>query len=360
MNYEQSAKAQTERLVADGHATILAIESSCDETAAAIVRDGRQVISSVISSQIPLHAMYGGVVPEIASRAHVESVDPVVDEALKKAGMTLSDVDAVAVTYGPGLVGALLIGVSAAKALAYAAGKPLVPVNHIEGHVSANYVAHPDLEPPFVCLVASGGHSHIVRVEDYGVYTLLGQTMDDAAGEAFDKVARVLGLRYPGGPNIERCIREGNGRPVIPMPKMLKGGGGYNFSYSGLKTAVINYCHTMEQKGEPYSKADVAASFQCAAIDVLVEKTLEAAAEKGVNTVTAGGGVAANSYLRDRLAKACGERGLRLVLPEKRLCTDNAAMIASEGAVQYRLGNFAKMDLNAKASIPLTATLGVK
>ena len=194
MNYEQSAKAQTECLMADGHATILAIESSCDETAAAIVRDGRQVISSVISSQIPLHAMYGGVVPEIASRAHVESVDPVVDEALKKAGMTLSDVDAVAVTYGPGLVGALLIGVSAAKALAYAAGKPLVPVNHIEGHVSANYVAHPDLEPPFVCLVASGGHSHIVRVEDYGVYTLLGQTMDDAAGEAFDKAARVLGL----------------------------------------------------------------------------------------------------------------------------------------------------------------------
>ena len=210
MNYEQSAKAQTERLMADGHATILAIESSCDETAAAIVRDGRQVISSVISSQIPLHAMYGGVVPEIASRAHVESVDPVVDEALKKAGMTLADVDAVAVTYGPGLVGALLIGVSAAKALAYAADKPLIPVNHIEGHVSANYVAHPDLEPPFVCLVASGGHSHIVRVEDYGVYTLLGQTMDDAAGEAFDKAARVLGLPYPGGPLLDKLSREGN------------------------------------------------------------------------------------------------------------------------------------------------------
>ena len=207
MNYEQSAKAQTERLMADGHATILAIESSCDETAAAIVRDGRQVISSVISSQIPLHAMYGGVVPEIASRAHVESVDPVVDEALKKAGMTLADVDAVAVTYGPGLVGALLIGVSAAKALAYAADKPLIPVNHIEGHVSANYVAHPDLEPPFVCLVASGGHSHIVRVEDYGVYTLLGQTMDDAAGEAFDKAARVLGLPYPGGPLLDKLSR---------------------------------------------------------------------------------------------------------------------------------------------------------
>ena len=235
MNYEQSARAQTERLMADGHATILAIESSCDETAAAIVRDGRQVISSVISSQIPLHAMYGGVVPEIASRAHVESVDPVVDEALKKAGMTLSDVDAVAVTYGPGLVGALLIGVSAAKALAYAAGKPLVPVNHIEGHVSANYVAHPDLEPPFVCLVASGGHSHIVRVEDYGVYTLLGQTMDDAAGEAFDKAARVLGLPYPGGPLLDKLSREGNPH-ALKLPH-VQTPGRYDYSFYGAQAA---------------------------------------------------------------------------------------------------------------------------
>ena len=266
MNYEQSAKAQTERLMADGHATILAIESSCDETAAAIVRDGRQVISSVISSQIPLHAMYGGVVPEIASRAHVESVDPVVDEALKKADMTLADVDAVAVTYGPGLVGALLIGVSAAKALAYAADKPLIPVNHIEGHVSANYVAHPDLEPPFVCLVASGGHSHIVRVEDYGVYTLLGQTMDDAAGEAFDKAARVLGLPYPGGPLLDKLSREGNPH-ALKLPHEQTPGR-YDYSFSGLKTALINTVHKLRQNGQDVPAEDIAASCQDAAVEL--------------------------------------------------------------------------------------------
>ena len=338
---------------------ILGIESSCDETAAAVVR-GREILSDEIASSADVQSLFGGVVPEIASRAHTEAVAAVVKKALENAGIGYADIDAVAVTYGAGLLGALLVGVSFAKAFAYVLGKPLIAVDHIRGHLAAAYTAAPDLEPPFVTLLASGGHTAVLYAETEGKFEILGATLDDAAGEAFDKVARVLGLRYPGGPNIERCIREGNGRPVIPMPKMLKGGGGYNFSYSGLKTAVINYCHTMEQKGEPYSKADVAASFQCAAIDVLVEKTLEAAAEKGVNTVTAGGGVAANSYLRDRLAKACGERGLRLVLPEKRLCTDNAAMIASEGVVQYRLGNFAKMDLNAKASIPLTATLGVK
>lgn len=338
---------------------ILGIESSCDETAAAVVR-GREILSDEIASSADVQSLFGGVVPEIASRAHTEAVAAVVKKAVENAGIGYADIDAVAVTYGAGLLGALLVGVSFAKAFAYVLGKPLIAVDHIRGHLAAAYTAAPDLEPPFVTLLASGGHTAVLYAETEGKFEILGATLDDAAGEAFDKVARVLGLRYPGGPNIERCIREGNGRPVIPMPKMLKGGGGYNFSYSGLKTAVINYCHTMEQKGEPYSKADVAASFQCAAIDVLVEKTLEAAAEKGVNTVTAGGGVAANSYLRDRLAKACGERGLRLVLPEKRLCTDNAAMIASEGGVQYRLGNFAKMDLNAKASIPLTATLGVK
>ena len=338
---------------------ILGIESSCDETAAAVVR-GREILSDEIASSADVQSLFGGVVPEIASRAHTEAVAAVVKKAVENAGIGYADIDAVAVTYGAGLLGALLVGVSFAKAFAYVLGKPLIAVDHIRGHLAAAYTAAPDLEPPFVTLLASGGHTAVLYAETEGKFEILGATLDDAAGEAFDKVARVLGLRYPGGPNIERCIREGNGRPVIPMPKMLKGGGGYNFSYSGLKTAVINYCHTMEQKGEPYSKADVAASFQCAAIDVLVEKTLEAAAEKGVNTVTAGGGVAANSYLRDRLAKACGERGLRLVLPEKRLCTDNAAMIASEGVVQYSLGNFAKMDLNAKASIPLTATLGVK
>ncbi len=336
---------------------VLGIESSCDETAAAVVR-GRTVLSDEIASSADVQSLYGGVVPEIASRAHTEAVSAVVERAVKKAGIGYGDLDAVAVTYGAGLLGALLVGVSFAKAFAYALNKPLIAADHIRGHLAAAYTSAPDLEPPFVTLLASGGHTAVLYAESEGKFRILGATLDDAAGEAFDKVARVLGLKYPGGPNIERCIREGNGKPVIPMPKMLKGGGGYNFSYSGLKTAVINYCHTMEQKGLPYSKADVAASFQCAAVDVLVDKTMEAARETGVHTVTAGGGVAANSYLRQRLSEACEAAGLRLVLPEKRLCTDNAAMIAAEGAVQYRLGNFAKMDLNAKASVPLAATLG--
>ena len=347
MNYEQSAKAQTERLMADGHATILAIESSCDETAAAIVRDGRQVISSVISSQIPLHAMYGGVVPEIASRAHVESVDPVVDEALKKAGMTLSDVDAVAVTYGPGLVGALLIGVSAAKALAYAAGKPLVPVNHIEGHVSANYVAHPDLEPPFVCLVASGGHSHIVRVEDYGVYTLLGQTMDDAAGEAFDKAARVLGLPYPGGPLLDKLSREGNPH-ALKLPH-VQTPGRYDYSFSGLKTALINTVHKLRQNGQDVPAADIAASFQQAVVDVQVAKAKKALQLTGARTFCLGGGVAANPTLRAAYEQMCAEEGVRLVMPPLASCGDNAGMIAEVALDRYRAGAFSPLSTDALA-----------
>ena len=279
----------------------------------------------------------------------------VVERAVKNAGITYEDIDAVAVTYGAGLLGALLVGVSFAKAFAYALKKPLIAVNHIRGHLAAAYLDEPSLEAPFVTLLASGGHTAILYAKSDAEFEILGATLDDAAGEAFDKVARVLGLSYPGGPNIEREANSGTAN--IPMPKMLKGGGGYNFSYSGLKTAVINYCHTKEQKNEPYSKADVAASFQAAAVDVLVEKTVQAAKEKGVRVVTAGGGVAANGYLRSSLAKACEENGLRLVLPEKRYCTDNAAMIASEGLVQYRLGNFAEMDLTAKASIPLAATL---
>lgn len=336
---------------------VLGIESSCDETAAAVVR-GRHILSDEIASSADTQSLFGGVVPEIASRAHTEAISAVVRRAVEKSGVGFDGIDAVAVTYGAGLLGALLVGVSFAKALAYALNKPLIAVDHIRGHLAAAYTCAPDLEPPFVTLLASGGHTAVLYAETEGKFEILGATLDDAAGEAFDKVARVLGLKYPGGPNIEKCIREGDGKPVVPMPKMLKGGGGYNFSYSGLKTAVINYCHTMEQKGLPYSKADVAASFQCAAVDVLVEKTMAAAAEKVVKTVTAGGGVAANSYLRERLSSECRRAGLRLVLPEKRLCTDNAAMIAAEGAVQYRLGNFAKLDLNAKASIPLSATLG--
>ena len=333
---------------------ILGIESSCDETAAAVIR-GRKILSDEIASSATLQAEYGGVVPELASRAHTDEIARVVERAVKNAGITYQDIDAVAVTYGAGLLGALLVGVSFAKAFAYALNKPLIAVNHIRGHLAAAYLDEPTLCPPFVTLLASGGHTAILYAKSEGEFEILGATLDDAAGEAFDKVARVLGLSYPGGPHIERCAKEGE--PIVPMPKMLKGGGGYNFSYSGLKTAVINYCHTKEQKKEDYSKADVACSFQKAAVDVLVEKTVAAAKEKGVSTITAGGGVAANGYLRESLEKACKAQGLRLVLPPKRYCTDNAAMIASEGLVQYRLGNFASMDLTAKASIPLAATL---
>ena len=333
---------------------ILGIESSCDETAAAVIK-GRKILSDEIASSATVQAEYGGVVPEIASRAHTDEIARVVERAVKNAGITYQDIDAVAVTYGAGLLGALLVGVSFAKAFAFALGKSLIAVNHIRGHLAAAYLDCPDLKPPFVTLLASGGHTAVLYAKSEAEFEILGATLDDAAGEAFDKVARVLGLKYPGGPHIERCAADGE--PNVPMPKMLKGGGGYNFSYSGLKTAVINYCHTKDQKKESYSKADVACSFQRAAVDVLVEKTVTAAKEKGVDTVTAGGGVAANGYLRASLQAACDKNGLRLVLPERRYCTDNAAMIASEGLVQYRLGNFAEMNLTAKASIPLAATL---
>ena len=333
---------------------ILGIESSCDETAAAVIC-GRKILSDEIASSATVQAQFGGVVPEIASRAHTDEIATVVERAVKNAGITYQDIDAVAVTYGAGLLGALLVGVSFAKALAYALNKPLIAVNHIRGHLAASYLSQPNLQPPFVTLLASGGHTAVLYAKSEAEFEILGATLDDAAGEAFDKVARVLGLKYPGGPNIEKCALDG--QPIVPMPKMLKGGGGYNFSYSGLKTAVINYCHTKEQKGEEYSKADVACSFQKAAVDVLVEKTVEAACEKKVSFVTAGGGVAANTYLRESLQAVCEKKGLTLILPEKRYCTDNAAMIASEGLVQYRLGNFADMTLTAKASIPLAATL---
>ena len=350
-NYETRARETVERLRAAGHATILAIESSCDETAAAIVKDGREVVSSVISSQIPLHAMYGGVVPEIASRKHVESVDPVVDECLAKANMSLADVDAIAVTYGPGLVGALLIGVSAAKALAYAADKPLIPVNHIEGHVSANYLAHKDLEPPFVCLVASGGHSHIVRVEDYGVYTLLGQTMDDAAGEAFDKAARVLGLPYPGGPLLDKLSREGNPH-ALQLPH-VKTPGRYDYSFSGLKTALINAVHKLRQNGQEVPAADIAASFKHAAVELLSDTAVLAAKETGSPVLALAGGVASNSGLRNTMNDKCQKNGIRLMMPPPILCTDNAAMIGSAAFYRLMRGEVAGLDLNATPSLRL-------
>lgn len=330
---------------------ILGIESSCDETAASVVIGGRKILSNVILSSAPEHMKYGGVVPEIASRAHTEAVSEAVTRAVKEAGLTFSDIDAVAVTYGAGLLGALLVGVSYAKSLAFALNKPLLPVSHIRGHMAAAYLADENLEPPFVTLLASGGHTAIGIVKSYTDLEILGGTLDDAVGEAFDKVARVLSLPYPGGPNVEKLAE--SGKNVIPMPKMLKNNGGYNFSYSGLKTAVINYVHKEQQAGHEYSREDVAASFQHAAVDIICDKAVLAAKENGIDTLAIGGGVAANGYLRNYLAEKCADKSIKLILPPKKLCTDNAAMIAAEGYVRYITGDYADLTLNAKASVPL-------
>lgn len=329
---------------------ILGIESSCDETAAAVIR-GRKLLSDEIVSSASVQAQFGGVVPEIASRVHTDAVDEVVSRALKSAGVRKEELDAVAVTYGAGLLGALLVGLSFAKGLAMGLNIPLIGVNHIRGHLAACYLEDDTLKPPFITLLASGGHTAIIYVKTETEFEVLGATRDDAAGEAFDKVARVLSLPYPGGPHVEKLAREGE--DSIPFPRMLKGLGGYDFSYSGLKTSVINYVHSKEQKGEAWSRADVACSFQKAALDILAEKAAEAAHEKGVQTIAAGGGVIANGYLRDKLVAVCNAAKLKLVLPERRHCTDNAAMIAAEGLVQYRAGNFAPLSLNAQASISL-------
>ena len=328
---------------------ILGIESSCDETAAAIVR-GRELLSNVVISSAAEQAKYGGVVPEIASRAHTDAIERAVESAVREAGICNADIDAVAVTYGAGLLGALLVGLSFAKSFAWSLGVPLIAVNHIRGHMAAAYLADEALEPPFITLLASGGHTAVIYTKSYTEFEILGSTRDDAAGEAFDKAARVLGLPYPGGPSVEKLAREGEAN--ISFPKMFRGSG-YDFSYSGLKTAVINYCHTKEQKGEEYSRADVAASFQAAACGVLAERAVAAAKEKGCKTIAAGGGVIANGYLRELLQKECASAGIRLVLPEKKYCTDNAAMIAAEGLVQYHAKNFADLSLNACAHIPL-------
>lgn len=332
---------------------ILGLESSCDETACAVIR-GRTLLSDCIISSAAEQSKYGGVVPEIASRAHTEAVDEVVALALKEASLTPKDVDAVAVTYGAGLLGALLVGLSFAKSFAYALGVPLIAVNHIRGHMAAAYLDDPSLKPPFITLLASGGHTAVLYTKTALEYEVLAQTCDDAAGEAFDKCARVLGLPYPGGPNVQRLAEEG--KPVVAFPSALvKNSEKTRFSYSGLKTAVINYCHTAEQRGERVNRADVAASFQQAAIEPLIKKTVESALALNVKTVTAGGGVIANGYLRARLREECDRAHLKLVLPEKRYCTDNAAMIAAEGLIRYGAGDFAPMSINAKAAIPLSS-----
>lgn len=325
---------------------ILGIESSCDETAAAVVRNGREVCSNVISSQIELHKLYGGVVPEIASRKHIEKINQVIEEALAEAKVTLDDLDAVAVTYGPGLVGALLVGVAEAKAICYAKKKPLVGVHHIEGHVSANYIEHPELEPPFLCLIVSGGHTHLVMVNDYGEYEILGRTRDDAVGEAFDKVARAIGLGYPGGPKIDKLAKEGNPN-AIRFPRAKIEDAVYDFSFSGVKSAVLNHINGCKMKGEPIVEADIAASFQKAVTDVLVERTMKAAKEHGVQKVAIAGGVASNSALRQAMQEACDKEQLYLSYPSPIYCTDNAAMIGVAGYYEYIKGTRHGWDLNA-------------
>ncbi len=327
---------------------ILGIESSCDETAASVVKNGRQILSNTVLSQVDIHKIYGGVVPEIASRNHVEAIDKVVRQALEEANLTLSDINAVAVTYGAGLVGALLVGVSYAKGLCQASGLPLIAVNHIEGHICANYLTYADLEPPYTCLLTSGGHTAIVNVLDYDCYDVVCSTVDDAVGEAFDKAARVLGLPYPGGPQIDKLENQGEASYKFHSVVISNG----NFSYSGLKTAVINLVHTAEQKGEPINKADVAASFCHAAIDGLIDRLAQAIAQSGAKTIAVAGGVGANSYLRKRMTEF-EKQGIRVCLPALALCGDNAAMIASRGYYLYLKGEFADLSLNACPTLKL-------
>ena len=331
---------------------ILAIESSCDETAAAVVKNGRDVLSNVISSQIDLHTLYGGVVPEIASRKHIEKINQVIQEALDQAEVTLDDLSAIAVTYGPGLVGALLVGVAEAKAISFARNIPLIGVHHIEGHISANYIENKELEPPFLCLVVSGGHTHLVHVQDYGKYEILGRTRDDAAGEAFDKVARAIGLGYPGGPKIEKAAREGNPQ-AMDFPRAKITDNVYDFSFSGVKSAVLNYINGCNMKGLPIVQADIAASFQKAVTDVLIDHAMHAAKELGIKKLAIAGGVASNGALREGMREACKKRGIIFYHPSPILCTDNAAMIGAAAYYEYLAGTRHGWDLNAIPNLKL-------
>ena len=331
---------------------ILAIESSCDETAAAVVKNGREVLSNVISSQIALHTLYGGVVPEIASRKHIEKINQVIETALSQAGVTLQEIDAIGVTYGPGLVGALLVGVAEAKAISYAAKIPLVGVHHIEGHISANYIENKDLEPPVLCLVVSGGHTHLVTVADYGTYEILGKTRDDAAGEAFDKVARAIGLGYPGGPKIEKASQNGNPN-AIPFPQAKSADNPYDFSFSGVKSAVLNYINGCKMKKVEIVPEDIAASFQKAVVDVLVAHSMHAVQEFGIKKFAIAGGVASNGALRECMREACRKRGVAFYHPSPILCTDNAAMIGAAAYYEYLAGTRHGLDLNAIPNLKL-------
>lgn len=331
---------------------ILAIESSCDETAAAVVEDGRKVLSSIVASQVEEHKLYGGVVPEIASRRHAEAITPVVRESLEQAGLTLSDIDAIAVTYAPGLIGALLVGVNFAKGLALSAGLPLVPVHHLRSHIASNYITNQELKPPFLCLVVSGGHSHIVMVEDYTKMKIIGKTRDDAAGEAFDKAARTMGMPYPGGIALDKVAEEGN--PLaFKLPRPTVSGSDYDFSFSGLKTAVINLIHNSQQKGTEVNKADICASFRYAVVDCLTTNLIKAAEDTGVKRLVIAGGVSANSLLRRTLEEECKKRGFELYMPEKSLCGDNAAMVGAQGYYEYLSGNIADAELNAYATMSI-------
>ena len=331
---------------------ILAIESSCDETAASVVKNGREVLSNVISSQIELHKLYGGVVPEIASRKHIEKINQVIEEALSEANVTLDDIDAIGVTYGPGLVGALLVGVAQAKAIAYAKNLPLVGVHHIEGHISANYIENKELEPPFICLVVSGGHTHLVCVKDYGKYEIIGRTRDDAAGEAFDKVARAIGLGYPGGPKIDKLSKEGNADAIV-FPKAHMEDSPYDFSFSGVKSSVLNYINGCQMKGEEYNQADIAASFQKAVTDVLVKNAMRAVKEYGLSKFAIAGGVASNSTLRAAMKEACEKNNVEFYHPSPIFCTDNAAMIGVAAYYEYMNGTRHGWDLNAVPNLKL-------
>jgi len=331
---------------------ILAIESSCDETSAAVVKNGREVLSNIIASQIDIHTKFGGVVPEVASRKHIEVISNVVQEALDEANMTLEDIDAVAVTYGPGLVGALLVGVQYAKSLAYAIDKPLIAVNHIEGHISANFIEHKDLQPPFICLVVSGGHTFIVHMKDYGQFEVIGQTRDDAAGEAYDKIARAIGLGYPGGPKIDKLSKEGNPE-AIKFPRANFHDDSLDFSFSGVKSAVLNYLNKMEMTKQEINKADVAASFQKAVVDVLVDNVMTTCKRKGVDKIAIAGGVASNSALRAHMIEEGEKKGIRVLFPSPILCTDNAAMIGSAAYFEFLRGKTATLNLNAVPNLKL-------